>query len=694
MTDTSVNASSLPPAYTLTGPASLSVGSKATYTVLLASDTTLTAALTITPTSTIPGTFTPTAVTLAIAATTSVAFTFTPTAAGSGTLSTTNSGGLNDPQAVSIIATAPPTAFTTYTLTGPTALTTGLAATYTVTPGSGTGLSLPLSITPSCTIAGSFSPASVTIPAGSTDSLTFTFTPADDGPGTLNVSNSGTLTNPGSLSLIVSASSAPFSKYALNGPQALIVGSPATYTLTPGAGAGNTQAITVTPICSLAGNFFPQTSTFPAGSTTPLSFTFTPSITGTGTLSVVNTGALANPQSFTVTALTQTTPYQITVDSRAFLFSPGNWSGDEGRSGSNWRNTWNVGAWFQVSWLASSSPVATLHLGPATTGAFITYFLNGVATKDISAQTDLTLSGILPGQINTLEVFLTRTPANSRWNKGVNCLTVSGMTIDAASSPGQVTVTPTWGKIVGDGTTEGAGADSGTDNVLSSYSYALLRAMEVAGYASCISACAGSGYITAGDTPQDVPPFYTVAGSTNGIGGTYDDTKSRWNLIDSGLSALDTVGSLSAYGNPSTAPSWIVFNLLAGDALASANQSDAQAAMTQCLVAHREAAPDAWLFVIMPFGFHYAGLYSASWPQLFNNAVAQYQASYPDDEKIGVIDIGKKLSVLLESNRGWYTSTDGQQLLAPGQSLFATTVARLMLESISNTPTARSYVYY
>ncbi len=40
----------------------------------------------------------------------------------------------------------------------------------------------------------------------------------------------------------------------------------------------------------------------------------------------------------------------IPVDSPAFAFSPGNWTGDEGRAGKTFRQTWNPGAYFRVTW--------------------------------------------------------------------------------------------------------------------------------------------------------------------------------------------------------------------------------------------------------------------------------------------------------------------------------------------------------
>ena len=40
----------------------------------------------------------------------------------------------------------------------------------------------------------------------------------------------------------------------------------------------------------------------------------------------------------------------IPVDSPAFLFSPGNWTGDAGRAGKEFRQTWYPGAYFRVTW--------------------------------------------------------------------------------------------------------------------------------------------------------------------------------------------------------------------------------------------------------------------------------------------------------------------------------------------------------
>jgi len=53
----------------------------------------------------------------------------------------------------------------------------------------------------------------------------------------------------------------------------------------------------------------------------------------------------------------------LPVDSPAFVFSPANWTGDAGRAGKVFRQTWNPGAYFRVTWKSKNpQPVANLRL--------------------------------------------------------------------------------------------------------------------------------------------------------------------------------------------------------------------------------------------------------------------------------------------------------------------------------------------
>ncbi len=191
--------------YALKVPSAMTESVAATCTVTPGAGAARTSAAVITPQSTLTGTFNPTTVTIPAGSTSAVTFAFTPGATGTGTISTTNNASLTNPSGATFSVTAATTSFTTYTLTGPASLTAGSASGYTITPGSGAALSTAVTITPACTLSGTFSPSSVVIPAGSTAAQTFTFTPGAAGTGTLSATNSGSLTNPASMSIAVAA---------------------------------------------------------------------------------------------------------------------------------------------------------------------------------------------------------------------------------------------------------------------------------------------------------------------------------------------------------------------------------------------------------------------------------------------------------------------------------------------------------
>lgn len=68
-----------------------------------------------------------------------------------------------------------------------------------------------------------------------------------------------------------------------------------------------------------------------------------------------------------LTALHAADPVTLSVDSPAMLFSPGNWTGDAGRSGNLFRQTWNAGAYFRVTWeTTNAKPTAKLQLDTST----------------------------------------------------------------------------------------------------------------------------------------------------------------------------------------------------------------------------------------------------------------------------------------------------------------------------------------
>ena len=99
------------------------------------------------------------------------------------------------------------TAATAYTLTGPSTGTPGTASSAFTVAANGS-LAASVTVTPSDGAAGgTFTPASVTLAAGSSPSATFTYTAASAGSFTISTTNTGGLTNPGSVTYTASTTS-------------------------------------------------------------------------------------------------------------------------------------------------------------------------------------------------------------------------------------------------------------------------------------------------------------------------------------------------------------------------------------------------------------------------------------------------------------------------------------------------------
>jgi hypothetical protein len=188
------------PTYDLSGPTSGRISVAATFTVELPIDLVILGVVTVTPSDMGGGgVFSPTSVTMTVddpAAT----FTYTPGTYGTKIISTTNDRGLTDPDAVSFISTA-----TSYTLSGPSTATVGVAsAPFTVALPVGGALSGTMIVTPSDGGAGgTFTPATVTL-STAVPSITFTYTGASNGAKTISVTNNRGLTNPGNLTCTLS----------------------------------------------------------------------------------------------------------------------------------------------------------------------------------------------------------------------------------------------------------------------------------------------------------------------------------------------------------------------------------------------------------------------------------------------------------------------------------------------------------
>ncbi len=339
---------------------------------------------------------------------------------------------------------------------------------------------------------------------------------------------------------------------------------------------------------------------------------------------------------------------KIPVDSPAMVFSPGNWTGDVGRGGKAFRQTWNAGAYFRVSWTSPSGQpaakitIATGSPNPANKPQRIAYNIDGIWKIDVACTNEITIEGISERSRHDLTVLLQDSPQKERWGSAgvspVNVLRVTGVLVDEGSQPVPAAPAAKWALIVGDSITEGIGASA-----LASYSHLLGQALRSQGHEYAVSACGWSGWINKGDNPPgDVPGYFVVTNSVKGEGGEYQDPLSRWNKIDgNGHSLLDAQGRLSAYGQTGGEPALILINYGTNDGLHGSNASDTQASITQALAALRRSAPDAQIILLVPFNQAYG--------RELKVGIATHKKNHPADDKVALIDLGQDVKRALDA---------------------------------------------
>jgi len=339
------------------------------------------------------------------------------------------------------------------------------------------------------------------------------------------------------------------------------------------------------------------------------------------------------------------------IDSPGFVFSPGNWTGDEGRAGKVFRQTWNPGAYFRVKWeTKNSTPAAKLLLDTSTYSAAlrppkIAYSIDGVWKSSVACAGEVPIEGLTGAGKHELAVYLQSSEQKERWGSEgkspLNILRVTGLQVDADSQSASDRPKSKWALIIGDSITEGIGATE-----LAGYSHLLGQALATEGYEYGISACGWSGWINKGDNPPgDVPGYYNMRNSSNGAGYEYDDATSRWNKIDgNNHSLLDARGHISAYGQTGQEPSLIFFNFGTNDAIHNADHGQTVASITQGLAAVRASAPEAEIVVLIPFGQYYV--------KELKEAVESRRNGQSPDGRIAVIDLGPGVAKNLATKNG------------------------------------------
>ena len=354
-------------------------------------------------------------------------------------------------------------------------------------------------------------------------------------------------------------------------------------------------------------------------------------------------------QSMATPAPTAAAATVIPVDSSAFMFSPGNWAGDQGRAGAAFRQTWNPGAYFRFYWSsATETPRATMLFDTAVFGdtlhtkPLLTYEVDGQWTANVPVSAEIPLAKLSGSGPHVLTVFLQASEEAHRWGEpgksGTNVLRLRGVRLGAGSQPEIATRHPKWILEIGDSITEGIAANDGSADALSAYSYLVGQGLQQRDLEFSVSACGWSGWLKPGDNSGDVPGYYAVSGATDGRGGSYHDAMSRWNKIDANTSLLDADGRLSAYGGRGQQPSIITINYGTNDGLRPPNESDLRASIAQSLLALRRAAPSSMIFVIIPF--------SQYDQREITSAINVYRKGH-EDKRLFTIDLGIPVAMAL-----------------------------------------------
>jgi hypothetical protein len=280
----------------LSGPNSGIVGSPSVF--IATPNATLSSATVITPSDNgAGGTFSPISLTLAAGSTTGASFTYIPATSGAKSISISNNKGLTNtgsPISFTAASTSGGTSATSLAVSASSTGVVGSTINFTVTPNGVVGSTVVL--TPSDNGAGgTFSPTSISIAAGSSTPVSFTYTPSSIGTKSITVSNNGGFsTSTVIVTVVANSGGTSATTITLSGPANDVIGNPsANFTVTPNGTVANTTTI-VPSDNGNGGTFSPTSMRITAGSSTPVTFVYTPIITGTVFISITNNEGLTN----------------------------------------------------------------------------------------------------------------------------------------------------------------------------------------------------------------------------------------------------------------------------------------------------------------------------------------------------------------------------------------------------------------
>jgi hypothetical protein len=376
---------------------------------------------------------------------------------------------------------------------------------------------------------------------------------------------------------------------------------------------------------------------------------------------------LSFEQSIAQTPLTTAAPTTVVgVGSPAWFWSPGAWVTDRERSsGLDYAQTNQQGCYARL-YFSSKSPQPTCSVtfdcsmySGLPYPPIISYSVDGSLTDNVSLSgdgADIVSIPVTGSGEHVVTIWCRNAPQAGGWGGAAptnNAVyRIDNARIDNQSSAGAA---PAWdGRwiwIIGPSTCAGTRANNGQDDSLVAYSHLEGEAFHQLGYEYSVKAFGYWGLLAPGDADSSVPPFYAVTGSTNGGNGTLEP--SSWDKLDPENSLLDSRGQISAYGPVDEQPFLIQLNFGGNECRIGSKESDMEASVSQCLVALRRAAPNAWIFVGPEQELGNDNILgnsgSKKYVSAIDNAVEHYHQLYPLDSKTVLIDLTATLSPPLAS---------------------------------------------
>jgi len=394
-----------------------------------------------------------------------------------------------------------------------------------------------------------------------------------------------------------------------------------------------------------------------------------------------------------VTLYGDTTISSVAPSSTALHYSPRNWQcfgSTTCASGVTNPRTIQPGAYYCAAFTASATPTMNLMFGPNVDGMPVSVFVNGVLYDAQATAVGTVPVAAVPSATNEVMVVARQigNPGASIWGQtGANFygLESDGIQLDAGSTAGTALAPcqPSgatgiaykgWALVQGDSINVGYLVDNGADDYIHSNVWMVAQALFAQGYDVGSIATSGSGVLYAGAAYDNFVPGLCIVTTTTGA----CTAASRWNLVDLGVSALDSNGQLSAHGATGTAPSLIFTNIGTNDANESVSQTLFGPAIKQMLTTERAAAPSAKMVLLpgLPLdantvtgGTTYLGL------------MATGAASYTGDPSFTYADFGSTWASMIYNNAQYHF--DSFHPMEPGNAIIAPKMTTLINTALS-----------